>query len=261
MADSRYAPGVQGSFFLVVNSYRNRQKPLPFADEGFLQYTETFYTYLSFNSQYRIVFDCTKKGFFENLNNFLQEMEQYQVRVKNFYVAFIFLGHGKGEDLIMNDGEGVNICNVIAEFVRRVPEEFTKLFILDACRSDFRVSSLHDNQNCIFIYSTLPNDAAWRGPPNSPGRYGIWSYCFNESLRTNTGNLDIVRSSTDVLVRKELQLRDQTRSTAQFGQMIINGVPSPNLYNENRPAFTEEMESYLSRVTTDMKMYRGIPWP
>ena len=253
MADSRHAPGVQGSFFLVVNSYRNSQKPLRFADEGFRDYTTTFYTYLSFISRYQLVFDCTRDQFYKNLNNFLEEMGQYKGMDKKFYVAFIFLGHGQNNHLVMNDGNVVSISSVINRFVSEIPEEFIKLFIFDACRPGFSVPSHHE-KNCIFIYSTLPNDEACSGSTDSPGRYGIWSYHFNVSLRVITGSLDTVRSSTDMLVRNELG----QRSDAQVGQMISNGVASPCLHTMNRPELTENIISCLTKVTTEMKDYRGI---
>ena len=201
------------SFFLVVNSYYNTKlDPVPYTDEGLQLYTETFYKYLSF-SQYGIYFDCSKKDFDHFFIEFLQQKGQHTTK----YFAFIFLGHGSEGHLLMNDRQPVSIQSIIDAINTFVPEDVTKLFIINACRKYEQLKrplELPETRNSIYIYSTLP------------GREAIpaWSKYFNDEMRTSADNLADICFSACAKMKKELKMINVEQS-----QYISNGLPAPKL--------------------------------
>ena len=171
--------------------------------------------------------------------DFLQGKGRYTTK----YFAFIFLGHGSGGRLLMNDGQSVSIQVIIDEINKFVPEQVSKLFIINACRENEQLV-LPKTPNSIYIYATLP------------GRKAIpaWSKYFNDELRTNAGDLHAVCFSACAKVKEYLN------SNVEPSQYISNGLPAPKLLQSE--TFRLEIPgAILGRLTTYsqlMEQYRGM---
>ena len=227
------------SFFLVVNSYYNTQlDPVPNTDEGLQLYAETFYKYLSF-SQYGIHSDCSKEDFVRVFINFLKQIGPHTTK----YFAFIFLGHGSEGHLFMNDGQSVSIQDIVDEINKFVPEQVSKLFIINACRENEKLV-LPNTPNSIYIYSTLP------------GRKAIpeWSKYFNDQMRTNAGDL------ADVCFSARGKMKEYLKSNVEPSQYISNGLSAPKLLQDEpfRLKIPEAISQHLKAYSQLMEQYRGM---
>ena len=243
--------GSQGGLLLVVNSYGHGVQglaPLPFADEGIVDYVKTFCGHLSFR-YCRIASDCTKETFNTRLSEFISQWPQrYSDEVSKYFMVFVFVGHAGGDCLYMNNGEQIRFySDVVDHFARYLPNVL-KIFIIEGCRKANAVLKVPEHSNCVFLFSTLPFCIAFWGCDH--GRYAIASYLLNEELRTNTGTLEVVVTTVNEKMR-------QLYNSDQAFQYIVNNVPPVILFRRQKSVeITDELKEMLEVYTRNMDAFR-----